>query len=36
MLEIKNVSYSYNRKSPVLHEINLSLDKEFNLSLIHI
>ena len=31
MLEIKNVSYSYNRKSPVLHEINLSLDKEFNL-----
>lgn len=31
MLEIKNVSYSYNRKSPVLHEINLSLDRGFNL-----
>ena len=31
MLEIKNVSYSYHRKSPVLHEINLSLDTGFNL-----
>ncbi len=31
MLEIKNVSYSYHRKSSVLHEINLSLDTGFNL-----
>ena len=31
MLEIKDVSYSYNRKSPVLHKINLSLDMGFNL-----
>ena len=31
MLEIKNVSYSYHRKSPVLHKINLSLDTGFNL-----
>ena len=31
MLEINNLSYSYNRKSPVLHEINLSFDRGFNL-----
>lgn len=31
MLEIKHVSYSYHRKSPVLREINLSLDTGFNL-----
>lgn len=31
MLEIKNVSYSYNRKASVLHEINLSIDTGFNL-----
>lgn len=31
MLEINNLSYSYNRKSPVLHEINLFLDRGFNL-----
>ena len=31
MLEVKNLSYSYNRKAPVLHEINLSLGAGFNL-----
>lgn len=31
MIEIKNLSYSYSRKSPVLHEINLSIDTGFNL-----
>ena len=31
MLEIKHVSYSYHRKSPILREINLSLDTGFNL-----
>jgi len=31
MLEVKNLSYSYNRKAPVLHEINLSLGTGFNL-----
>lgn len=31
MLEIKNLSYSYNRKTPVLHDIDLSIDTGFNL-----
>lgn len=31
MLEIKNLSYSYNRKTPVLHDIDLSIGTGFNL-----
>ena len=31
MLEVKNLSYSYNRKASALHEINLSLGAGFNL-----
>jgi len=31
MLKIKNLSYSYNRKTPVLHDIDLSIGTGFNL-----